>query len=124
MIDEAKGECLQVEYNLIAAGLNSISEYVRRVHLTLNNWTKRESTGAQVEYKNVEVMTNGFVEAHKLYGKKDAIVVKVEEYDGNQFDQLFPVDILTKHGIQYENYSFREMIDLGHYDEKTGAFVM
>jgi len=124
MIDEHQGKCLQVEYNLIAAGLNSISEKVRSVHLALNNWTKRQSSGNQVEYSNVSVMTNGFVEAHRIYGKKDAIIVKVEEYDGNQFDQLFPVEILTKHGIQYENYSFKEMLDLGKYEEDTGAFTM
>lgn len=69
-------------------------------------------------------MTEGLIEAHKLYGNKDAIIVKVEEYDVNQYDHLFPLHDLSNQGIGYESYSFKEMLDLGELDENTGAFKM
>lgn len=124
MVEEENSKFYQVEYNLIAAGMGPICEQTKKVHNIINGMTGKPSSDIK-DLENTQTFTDAFIEAHKLYGNPEAIIVKINQNeDANKFDQLFPIEGLSDHGIVYDTYTFQELIDLGTFDEETGKFTV
>ena len=99
MIEEENSKFFQVEFNLIASSLGPICQGARTVHTQINQMLKSEDSNNPENLNlNTEAFVDAFKAAHKAYGVKDAIIVNVNEYGTNLFDQMFPVDDLLAEG--------------------------
>ena len=98
MVEEENNAFYQVEYNLIAASLGSMSQGAREVHNTLNSMTGVDDSNHPRHIQNNEAFVEGFKAAHKYYGKPNAVIVSLVDVGSNVFDHMFMLEDLEVSG--------------------------
>lgn len=98
MVEEDNGAFYQVEYNLIAASLGSISQGAREVHNSINSMTRVEDSNFPSHLDNNKVFVDAFKAAHKAYGNPDAVIVSLVDTGSSVFDHIFMFEDLELSG--------------------------
>jgi len=123
-IADKSRQFLQVEFNMIAAGMGPICDNHAK---TMYHMGKAlEDAGVDesdfLYADSDEFLAKAMESAWRYYGNQESIIVMICNREKSAYEQFSQSKNLAERGIRLVRYSFEDLVQAADFDEETGIF--